>query len=97
MVSINITKYCTKCGSNQHTIFENKCIRFDEEMMRKIRSNENYILNRFHALYKGNNMNCKYCNKYFSKQKYLYYHCLVVCDYRSVIQNDLNNVDILIQ
>lgn len=98
----NVNKYCTRCGSNEHTILDSICNNsFDEDLMRKIRGNYNYILHRFESLKVSINRDgrftCKYCNKYFCKQKYLYYHCLTSCEHKEKIMNELRDVEITIQ
>ena len=89
----HINKYCTRCGSNEHSI-DDCNLSFDEDLMRKIRVNQNYILHKFGSLNVSGY--CRYCNKYFNKQKYLYYHCLTSCEYKEKIMNDLKDVEITI-
>ena len=105
-------KYCTKCGNYGHIIndcelsFVRDAKNPNYDIMRKIRGNQNYILNRFYSLHTSfedkkdinkSSKHCRYCNKQFDKHKWLFFHCLTSCKHKEKIMIDLKNVEFIIK
>lgn len=101
------TLYCLRCGEYGHTQTENKCNEKVKQGVNDLLRNKNFILNRMEKIIQNEHKIrnkvrnvyepiCIYCEKKFSKNKYMYYHCLYTCNYSKYFKELLIKTNVII-